>query len=110
MAYGRSGYRDLVRRCCTLAGQMGEGIERSRHFELLAPVRLNIVCFALRDADVAQRDLFLQRLREDGKVLLTPTFFGGKAAIRAAFENWSTSERDIPVILDALERCASNIG
>ena len=110
MAYGRSGYRDLVRRCCTLAGQMGEGIERSRHFELLAPVRLNIVCFALRDADVAQRDLFLQRLREDGKVLLTPTFFGGKAAIRAAFANWSTSEKDIPVILDALERCASNIG
>jgi glutamate/tyrosine decarboxylase-like PLP-dependent enzyme len=109
MAYGRSGYRDMVRRCCTLAGQMGAGIERSRRFELLTPVRLNIVCFALRDADVARRDLFLQRLKEDGKVLLTPTFFGGKAAIRAAFANWSTSEKDIPVIFEALERCATNL-
>ena len=109
MAYGRSGYRELVRRCCSLAEQMGEGIERSRHFELLIPVRLNIVCFALKDADNARRDLFLEKLKEDGQVLLTPTFFGGKPAMRAAFVNWSTSERDIPVILDALERCASNV-
>ena len=58
---------------------MGEGIERSSHFELLTPVRLNIVCFALRGANNDQRDLFLEKLKEDGQVLLTPTFFGGKA-------------------------------
>ena len=109
MAYGKTGYRELVGRCCSLAKSMGEGIERSPHFELLSPVRLNIVCFALRGANNDQRDLFLEKLKEDGQVLLTPTFFGGKPAIRAAFANWSTSERDIPVILDALERCASSL-
>ena len=109
MAYGKSGYRELVGRCCSLAQSMGEGIERSSRFELLTPVRLNIVCFALRGANNDQRDLFLEKLKEDGQVLLTPTFFGGKPAIRAAFANWSTSERDIPIILDALERCASNL-
>ncbi len=107
MAYGKSGYRELVARCCSLAQRMGQGIEQSSNFELLTPVRLNIVCFALRGASAIQRDQFLEKLKEDGQVLLTPTLFGGKPAIRAAFVNWSTSERDIPVILDALERCAS---
>jgi len=70
----------------------------------LAPVRLNSVCFALRGADTGQRDRFLEALKEDGRVLLTPTFFAGKPAIGAAFVNWSTSEQDIPVILEALEQ------
>lgn len=105
MAYGKAGYRELVARCCSLAQQLGQGIEQSPHFELLAPVRLNIVCFALRDANTELRNQFLERLKEDGHVLLTPTFFAGKPAIRAAFSNWSTGEQDIPRILEALERC-----
>jgi glutamate/tyrosine decarboxylase-like PLP-dependent enzyme len=86
---------------------MAQGIEQMPHFELLAPVRLNIVCFTLRGVNPAQRDSFLERLKEDGRVLLTPTFLAGKPAIRAAFVNWSTSEQDIPLILNALEQCAS---
>ncbi len=110
MAYGRSGYREMVARCCSLAQQMGQGIESSPRFELLAPVRLNIVCFTLRGANVAQRDRFLEALKEDGRVLLTPTFFARKPAIRAAFVNWSTSEQDIPLILNALEQCTREEG
>jgi glutamate/tyrosine decarboxylase-like PLP-dependent enzyme len=106
MAYGKSGYQELVVRCCSLAQQMAQGLEQMPHFELLAPVRLNIVCFTLRGANPAQRDSFLERLKEDGRVLLTPTFLAGKPAIRAAFVNWSTSEQDIPLILNALEQCA----
>lgn len=106
MAYGRAGYRDLVSRCCSLAQQLGHGIEQSPHFDLLAPVRLNIVCFALKGADTARRDRFLSALTADGRVLLTPTVFAGIPAIRAAFANWSTSEQDIPLILDALEQCS----
>lgn len=106
MAYGKSGYRELVARSCSLAQSMGRGIEQSTRFELLTPVRLNIVCFALCDAGIEQRDRFLEKLKEDGQVLLTPTLFDGKPAMRAAFVNWSTTEKDISIILDALERCA----
>jgi glutamate/tyrosine decarboxylase-like PLP-dependent enzyme len=109
MAYGRSGYQELVSRCCLFAQKMAQGIEQSAHFELLAPVPLNVVCFALRDTDTARRDLFLEALQRDGQVLLTPTFFAGKPAIRAAFVNWSTTEQDIPRILAALERCALQV-
>jgi glutamate/tyrosine decarboxylase-like PLP-dependent enzyme len=106
MAYGKSGYRDLVARCCGLAQQLAQGIEQSPHFDLLAPVRLNIVCFTLKGADTARRDRFLAALTADGRVLLTPTVFDGVPAIRAAFANWSTREQDIPVILDALVQYA----
>ncbi len=106
MAYGRTGYQELVARCCSLAQQMAQGIELSSSFELVAPVRLNIVCFALRGADTVQRDHFLEALKKDGRVLLTPTLCAGKPAIRAAFVNWSTSEQDIALILNALDQCA----
>jgi glutamate/tyrosine decarboxylase-like PLP-dependent enzyme len=109
MAYGRSGYRELVVRCCSLAQQLGQGIEQSPHFELLSPVYLNIVCFAPRRADTAQRNQFLQAFKADGTALLTPTHFAGKPAVRAAFINWSTSEEDVVMILGALERCARQV-
>lgn len=107
MAYGRTGYCALVARCCDLAQQMAQGLERLPAFELLAPTRLNIVCFALRGADSARRDRFLEALKADGRVLLTPTFFAGQPAIRAAFSNWSTSSEDLALLLQALEECAS---
>ncbi len=109
MAYGGSGYRELVARCCSLAQQLGQGIEQSPQFELLSPVYLNIVCFAPRGADTAQRDQFLEVLKADGTALLTPTYFAGKPAVRAAFVNWSTSEEDVVRILGALERCARQV-
>ena len=109
MAYGRSGYQEVVARCCSLASQMAQALEGSSVFELLAPVRLNGVCFALRGADAERRDRFLEHLKADGRVLLTPTLFAGKPAIRAAFANWSTSEQDIPPILAALEECAERV-
>lgn len=109
MAYGRSGYRELVARCCALAQQLGQGIEQSSHFELLCPVSLNIACFALRGADTAQRDQFLEALKADGTALLTPTHFAGKPAVRAAFVNWSTGQEDVVKILGALEQCARQV-
>jgi glutamate/tyrosine decarboxylase-like PLP-dependent enzyme len=109
MAYGRAGYQELVARSCRLAQQLGQHIEQSARFELLSPVYLNIVCFTLSGVDTAQRDRFLALLQRDGQVLLTPTLFAGKPAIRAAFVNWSTTEQDIEKIIDALERCVREI-
>lgn len=109
MAYGRSGYQELVAQSCLLAQRLGQSIEQSPHFELVAPVPLNIVCFALRGTDADQRDRFLEALKRDGQVLLTPTFFAGRPAIRAAFANWSTTEQDVQKVMEALERCALQI-
>ncbi len=106
-AYGRAGYRAIVGRCCELAARLGQWLERSPQFELLAPVRLNIVCFALTGDDAATRDRFLAALIADGRVLVSQTHFSGRPALRAAFCNWSSTERDLDSITAALSEVAA---
>lgn len=109
MAYGRSGYAEIVERTCALAGLLGEHIDRSRYFRLLAPVRMNVVCFTLkRGASQAEIHEFLNRVRDDGRAFFSPTVYAGMPAIRAAVSNWQTEEKDIRIALDALEELASH--
>ncbi|MHC5178470.1 pyridoxal phosphate-dependent decarboxylase family protein [Serratia rhizosphaerae] len=107
-AYGRDGIRDMVERNILLAKQLGDGLTASEGFCLLAPVNLNVVCFALTgisgDAE-AERDNFLARLDRHGIIRCTTTHYQGQPAIRAALVNWMTEESDIALALDSLRAC-----
>lgn len=95
-AYGADGYREIVERCCSLARDLGTRIEESAAFELLAPVRLNVVCFTLaRETDSERVSDFVTRVRAGGEVFLTPTTYAGRPAVRAAFSNWRTTTADV---------------
>jgi glutamate/tyrosine decarboxylase-like PLP-dependent enzyme len=111
MAYGRSGYRAIVERNCAQAQQLGERIQASSHFRLLAPVRLNVVCFTLADEAVttAQVQEFLTRLRQGGRVFLTPTVYKDVPGIRAAFSNWRTTDEDVAIAWSALLECNASL-
>lgn len=105
LAYGRQGYREIVESNCAAARSLGEWISAGETFELLAPVRLNIVCFALRNGTAEETKAFLKRLEADGRVYLTPTTYGGRPGIRAAFSNWRTTMDDVAVIQAAMKDC-----
>jgi len=106
MAYGRDGYRTIVERNCAQARRFGAMIEAAAEFALLAPVRLNVVCFTLAgEADAATAGAFLARLRDDGRVFLTPTTLHGTPALRAAFSNWRTTDADLEIAFAALLAC-----
>lgn len=112
-AYGRSGMRDMVERNVKLARQLGAELAASEGFRLLAPVNLNVVCFALEGANgdaLAARDGFLERLDQQGVVRCTPTLFDGQAGIRAALVNWMTQEQDITLALNSLRACRQEAG
>lgn len=109
MAYGHEGHREIVERTIALARRLGEGIAEIPRLRLLAPVRLNVVCFTLADDPTQERVHALARSVADaGEAFVTPTVYGGTHALRAAFSNWRTSEADTDRVLDALVRAGSS--
>ncbi|MGW0765685.1 pyridoxal phosphate-dependent decarboxylase family protein [Streptomyces sp. NPDC002676] len=107
VAYGRAGHREIVERNVALARLLGEGIDALPGLHLLAPVRLNVVCFTLAENPSQERVEALARaVAESGEAYLTPTVYDGVPALRAAFSNWRTTEADTRRVLDALAATA----
>lgn len=107
-AYGKRGMQDIVENNCRLAQRLGDFIEHSEDFMLLAPVRLNTVCFSLKGTSephlVTQ---FLRELNATGQVFMTPTSFQGRAGIRAALVNWRTNDADVDLVCRLMETVLS---
>lgn len=111
VAYGREGYRRIVDANCDCATDLAERITHSRSFQLLAPARMNVVCFAPRKpAEMPDIVRFAAALRDDGRVFLTPTRYKGVAALRAAFSNFRTRPADVALAFSALEEIAARDG
>jgi glutamate/tyrosine decarboxylase-like PLP-dependent enzyme len=98
-AYGREGYRSIIEENCDRAAELARLLDGSELFRQLAPTRLNVVCFALRDGDTSA---FLEQVRDDGRAFLTATVYRGAPAIRAAFSNWRTRPEDVELIFEAV--------
>jgi glutamate/tyrosine decarboxylase-like PLP-dependent enzyme len=109
MAYGREGFQDIVERNVANARFLGELISSSVDFELLAPVRLNCVCFTLKNRPQAEVSQFLTHLVAKGNVYMTPTVYLGQSAIRAAFVNWRTTESDVEIAFGDMEAVLSTL-
>ena len=107
-AYGRAGHRTMVERHLALARRLGRRVEDEPELELLAPVKLNIVCFRHRPAGMDPEDLDAHNrelgedVLNDGRVFFGTTRLDGKVAFRPAIVNWRTTERDVDLIVDVL--------
>jgi glutamate/tyrosine decarboxylase-like PLP-dependent enzyme len=113
-AYGRNGYRAMVERHLALARRVGEQVETAPELELLAPVKLNVVCFRLHPPgldDEAALDELNRRLGaaviEDGRVYFGTTVYRGQVCFRPAIVNWLTTERDVDLIVETVRELAS---
>jgi glutamate/tyrosine decarboxylase-like PLP-dependent enzyme len=105
IAYGKKGHTEIVERNCACAVELGEHISASAHFKLLAPVRMNVVCFTLKEEALTFERIqqFLHAVMLDGRIFFTPTIYKGIPAIRAAISNWQTTSSDIRLTIDVLE-------
>lgn len=108
-AYGAEGYRAIVERCCRLAAMLGDRIAANSGLRLLARVGFNVVCFQLlpggRAATVEETAAFLDRIRDDGRIFITPGNLRGTPCVRLAMVNWSTTDRDVEIAMDAIRDC-----
>ncbi|SMD35863.1 Glutamate or tyrosine decarboxylase [Reichenbachiella faecimaris] len=109
-AYGKEGHKEIITRNIKQTQQLGSFVENSKHFELLAPVRLNTVCFTLRgESDAARVNKFLNELNDTGKVFMTPTVFNGRSGIRAALVNWRTTDEDVLLVWQLMQQTFEGI-
>ncbi len=103
-AYGKEGYQEMVKRASGLAKQIGEWVDVHSGFNLLAAVSMNGVCFTLEPTPSQEEvTAYLERLKVDGRVFLTPTFVFDTPAIRISISNWQTSEQDIEIAWQAMQ-------
>ena len=101
--YGTDRLGAVIARTCSLARYLERRVRGEPRLELLAPAQLNIVCFRYRaqDADVVNAKIVAD-LQESGIAAPSTTTIDGKFAIRAAFVNHRTQERDVDALVDAV--------
>lgn len=99
-AYGAEGHREIVERDIAAARRLGALLETIPGVRLLAPVRLNVVCFAVPGGVAA----VVEAVRDSGEAFLTPTVYNGQPALRAAISNWRTGDEDVDRIFAALRK------
>ncbi|MDP5199303.1 pyridoxal-dependent decarboxylase [Flavobacterium sp. DG2-3] len=108
-AYGKEGFRDIIECSTALALHFGNALIEN-DFELLAPIRLNNVCFTLKGEHNQEKvSRFLSDLNDTGKVFMTPTVYLNKKGIRASFVNWRTTENDIKLVIQEMREVLSRI-
>jgi glutamate/tyrosine decarboxylase-like PLP-dependent enzyme len=101
--YGLDRIGRSVVHSCELAQHLEQRVRAEPRLELLAPARLNIVCFRYGTDDALNSKIVVD-LHESGIAAPSTTTIGGKLAIRAAFVNHRTQIRDVDAMVDAVLR------
>jgi glutamate/tyrosine decarboxylase-like PLP-dependent enzyme len=119
-AYGREGYQALVERCVENATSFARWVDWAPNLELMnaeqvhkAP--LNCICFRFvpPGLDAEATDAFnraaVAAIQDDGRAFVTGTSWEGKAAIRAAFDNWATTLADVEILQKTVEDAGAKL-
>lgn len=95
---------DIVENSTSMALHFGNELIEDGNFELLAPIRLNNVCFTLKGNHYQEKvSEFLTLLNDKGRVFMTPTVYQNRKGIRASFVNWRTTEEDIRIVIKEMK-------
>jgi len=115
---GRSGLAEMIAGCCAIARRMADGLRGTDGVTILNDVVLNQVLVRFSpprdgDADEDAVDAFTRRViaavQADGTCWLGGTTWHGRAAMRISVSNWSTTEADADLSIEAILRCAKAV-
>jgi aromatic-L-amino-acid decarboxylase len=101
-SFGVEGLQQKIRHHLSLAKNLKQDIEQHEHFEILAPVPLNTICFRFHPDHIADEqklnelnETLLNQIQESGKIFLTHTKLDGKYTIRIVLGNTNLEHRHV---------------
>ncbi len=92
--YGVEGLQYHIREHVRLAQQFAGWVRDDKHFDLAAPVPLNLVCFRHKGGDEANQTI-MDRLNRIGDLFLTHTKLDGKLTLRLCVGQTNTQARHV---------------
>ena len=113
-AFGRTGYQAMIERCIDNARRLAGWVDAQPGMELMNAERQRsapfcIACFRFTNPDQSEEEVddlnrrAVEAIQRDGRAFVSGTTWDGKAAIRAAFVNWSTTAEDVAILQEVLE-------
>lgn len=115
-SFGVKGLQQKIRRHISLAKELEKEIEQHNHFEILAPVPLNTICFRFHPDYISDEtklnklnERLLNEIQESGELFLTHTKLNGKYTIRIVLGNTHLEKRHVDNAWELIEETASQL-
>ncbi|HFB98124.1 MAG TPA: amino acid decarboxylase, partial [Bryobacterales bacterium] len=105
---GREGAASLIRNHVSWARWLAEQLERDGRFEIVAPVRLSLVCFRYRGSNEENRRL-LEAVNDSGAAFLSHNVMNGRFVIRCAIGNMKTTKEDVETVWRLIREAADGL-
>jgi aromatic-L-amino-acid decarboxylase len=106
--YGAEGLRRHIRHHVALAREFADRMAADPRFEIVAPVRLGLVCFRLRAGDDAGRRL-LDGLNDSGALYLSHTRLDDRFVLRLALGGTLTERRHVEAAWERIRETAARL-
>jgi glutamate/tyrosine decarboxylase-like PLP-dependent enzyme len=104
---GRQGLADLIERTCGHARRFADGL-RERGYEILNDVVINQVLVSFGTPERTRATV--ARIQDDGVLWCGTTEWQGRTAMRISVSSWATTEDDVRLSLEGIDRAARTIG
>jgi aromatic-L-amino-acid decarboxylase len=106
--YGAEGLRHHVRRHVQLAQEFAGWVAASKDFQVVAPVPLNLVCFAHQGGDDFNRSL-IERLNTSGKLFLSHAVLNGRYTLRLCVGQTHTEASHVRQAWELIQATANDL-
>jgi aromatic-L-amino-acid decarboxylase len=104
--HGREGLQEVIRSGIELAETFEGWVRDEPGWELCAPRPFSVVCFRREGSSDGENEALLERVNATGEVFLSGTRLNGRFVLRLAVGNAHTSEDDVRLAWEVLQRCA----
>lgn len=114
--FGIEGLRKKIRSHISLAQNLAKTIENEEHFELLAPIPFNTICFRFRPSYISDEsklnelnNKLLSNINDTGELFITHTKLGSVFTLRMVIGNTNVNARHVEEVWNLIKETSSNL-